>query len=203
MVSLVRILFTQNTVLKREPIQSSLLPSYQLQPIPAGTLLVLQSYGPPDNTNHIRLSFKDIEFKGSGMNWYAFANHIQITREPLRFVETVEQTLSKQNEKHVVKMTVYRQTLPPQGGLIKLVINLDTVIKRAPVQATFLAANALQKIPAGTELVLLTDKPDALNTVKLPVRDSHLRFTLKDVEFKGFSEDWYAFIQHGGLQLVG
>ncbi|WP_228060446.1 MULTISPECIES: hypothetical protein [unclassified Coleofasciculus] len=196
-------LIIQDTVLKREPIQSSLLPSYQLQEVPAGTLFVLQSYTPPDSTNHIRLSLEDIAIKGSNMNWYAFAKHVQITREPLRPVESVTQMLSQKIEKDVVKMTVYRQTLPLKSGLIKLVFNVDTVIKRAPTQSAYLAPDSMQEIPAGTELMLLTDKPDAYNTVKLPIRDSHIRFTLKDLELKGFQQDWYAFNQHVGLQLVG
>ncbi|HAG82266.1 MAG TPA: hypothetical protein DCL61_14130 [Cyanobacteria bacterium UBA12227] len=203
MASLVRILFTQDTALKQEPIQSSLLPSNKLQKVPAGTLLVLQSYSPPDNTNHIRLSLQDIEFKGTSRNWYAFTDHVYITKELVKPVETVDQTLAKQSEKDFVKMTVYRSTLPPQGGLIKLVFKVDTVIKRSPVQANLLNANSMQQIPAGTQLVLLTEKPDTLNTVKLPIKDSHVKFTLKDIEFKGFSQDWYVFIQHAGLQLIG
>lgn len=203
MVSLARILFTQDTTVKQEPIQSSLLPSNKLQKVPAGTLLVLQSYSPPDATNHIRFSLQDLEFKGTNKNWYAFADHIQITKQPLKPVETVAQTLAKQTDKDAVKMTVYRSNIPPQSGLIKLVFQVDTLIKRAPVQSNLLSNNSIQQIPAGTELVLLTDKPDSLNTVKLPIKDSHLRFTLKDIEFKGFSPDWYVFIQHVGLQLIG
>ncbi|MFP4124538.1 MAG: hypothetical protein ACLFWI_26790 [Coleofasciculus sp.] len=203
MVSLVRMLSTQDTILKQEPIQSSLLPSYKLQPIPASTLLVLQSYTPPDLTRHIRISFQDIGFQGRNLNWYAFIDHVQITKEPLRPTETVAQMLSKQIEKDVVKMMVYRQSLPPEGGLLKIAFNVDTVIKRTPVQSMYLSPNALQPIPAGTELVLLTNKPDAYNMVSLPIEDSHIKFTLKDVEFKGFNQDWYAFVKHVGLQLVG
>ena len=96
-----------------------------------------------------------------------------------------------------------RHICPPQTGLIKLVANVATVIKRAPVQSNLLSANSMQQIPAGTELVVLTNQPDAYNTVRLPIKDAHIRFTLKDLEFKGFSQDWYVFIQHVGLQLVG
>ncbi|HBB34005.1 MAG TPA: hypothetical protein DDZ80_18425 [Cyanobacteria bacterium UBA8803] len=203
MASLVRIRFKQDTTLKQEPIQSHLLPSNKRQEIPGGTLLVLQSYAPPDSTNHIRLSLEDLQFKGTSKNWYAFTEHIQITKEPIKPVETIAQTLTKQGGKNVVKINVYRQTLPPKGGLIKLVFNQETIIKRAPVQSQLLTDDAKQQIPAGTQLVLLTDKPDVDKKIALSIKESHLQFSLMDLEVKGFSQDWYVFIQHVGLKVIG
>lgn len=204
MASIARLLVKQNTVLKLEPVQASLLPSSKLQNVSVGTQLVLQSFGETaDNDNHIRISLKDIAFKGFGTNWYAYEPHVEVVRDSFKPVQPVSDVLSKQSEKNVVKISVSKPTSPGQGGLLKLVFNVDTVIKRAPVESRFLDEKSLQKIPAGTELVLLTNNPDANNVVKLPIQDSHVKFSLKDIEFKGFSKDWFAFVQHVGIQKVG
>lgn len=202
MVAIVRLLFTHDTFLKQQPIQSSQLPDYQLQKVPVGTFLVLQSYGMASN-NHIRLSFKDIEFKGVGRNWFAYNDHVSIWREPFRPVETVDAKLAKQVEKNIVKISLPWQPFPTQSSLLKIVFNVDTVIKRAPVPSQFLSEASRQEIPAGTELVLLTNKPDFNNQMQLPIEDAHIKFTLKDIEFKGFSRDWYGYVKHVGIQPIG
>ncbi|MEW6494531.1 MAG: hypothetical protein AB1589_18740 [Cyanobacteriota bacterium] len=204
MANLVGILFKQDTIIKKSPVSSSELPSNQKQNIPAGTFLILQSYGDPSaNDNHYKLSFKDIQFKGSSMNWYAFAPHVQINQQPLKSVQSVSDVVSKQTEKNVVKIIVDKKTVPAQGSFLKLVFNTDTIIKLEAVDAKFLNDNSKQAIPAGTELVLVTEKPDANNAVKLPIDNSHVKVTFKDIEFKGFSQNWYAFMGHVGIQRLG
>jgi hypothetical protein len=202
MVSLARILFKQETFLKQEPVQANQLPSHKLQKIPVGTLLVLQSYTAPSN-NHIKLSLKDVQFKGLSMNWYAYAEHVAIIKDPLSTAETVDAMLGKQQEKDGVKIIVNKQTAPAQTSLLKLVFNVDTAIKRQPVPLDNLNEDSKQKIPAGTEFILLTNKPDINNSIKLPIKDSHVKFTLKDIEFKGFNKDWYVFVKHVGIQRIG
>lgn len=202
MVAIVRLLFTHNTFLKQQPIQSSQLPDYQLQKIPVGTFLVLQSYGMASN-NHIRLSLKDIEFKGVGQNWFAYSEHVSIWRDPFRPVETVDEKLAKQVEKNTVKISLPWRPFPTQSNLLKIVFNRDTIIKRVPVPSQFLSEASRQDIPAGTELVLLTERPDAQNQIQLPIEENHVKFTLQDIEFKGFSRDWYGYIKHVGIQPLG
>ena len=202
MVSLARILFKQDTLLKQEPVQANQLPSQKLQKIPVGTLLVLQSYATPSN-NHIKLSLKDVEFKGLSLNWYAYTEHVTIIKDPLKVVDTVEAMVAKQQEKDGVKIIVNKPTVPAQFGLLKLVFNVDTAIKRQPVPADNLNEDSKQKIPAGTEFIILTNKPDINNSIKLPIKDNHVKFTLKDIEFNGFNKDWYVFVKHVGIQRIG
>lgn len=200
--TLFRLLVKQETVLKQEPISSSQLPSNKLQKLPAGTLLVLQSYGEAAN-NHFRISLKDIDFKGLTGNWHAFKDHVQIITKSLTSVTTIKQSAYNQQTKDVVEILSYvnQKTAPAQGGFVKLVFNQDTFIKRQPVETRFLQANYIQQIPAGTELVLLTNKPSTQNSIKFPLESRHLKFDLKDVEFKGYSQDWYVFDEHAGLQI--
>jgi hypothetical protein len=204
MANFVGILFKQDTIIKQLPVDSAQLPSDQRQKIPVGTLLVLQSFSDPaENNNHYKLALKNVEFNGSSMNWYVYAPHAQIIRQALKTVQTVSDVVSRQPEKDLVKVSVDRQTVTAPGGFLKLVFNVDTIIKRKPVDASVLNDQSKQTIPAGTELVLLSNKPDASNTVKLPIQDSHVKFTLKDIEFNGFSQDWYVFVKHVGIQRLG
>ena len=205
MASLTRILFKRDTILKREVIQASDLPSNKRQSVPVGTLLVIQSYGPPaSNQDHYRLTFEKLQFKGFNSDWYAYSRDAEITQKALSAVTTVDAMVSKQTEKNLIKVPVDKTTIGNQQGFLKMVFNVDTVIKREPVDdSSVLNDQSKQVIPAGTELVLLTDKPDASNVVKLPIDRNHVKFALKDLEFKGFSKDWYAFTKHVGIQRIG
>ncbi|BAZ39242.1 peptidoglycan-binding domain 1 protein [Calothrix sp. NIES-4101] len=198
-----RIVFVQNSVIKQQPIESSQLPSNQRQDIPAGTTLVLQSYNiPPGSNNHYKISLDDIQFKGFS-NWFAFANHVQIIQEPIVPETSVEAVIAKQTDKTTAHINVNRNTLGTQQGFLKLVFNVDTFIKRAPVDSQTLNEQSKQLIPAGTELILATNLPDNNNIVKFPIQSNHVKFNLFNVEIKGFSQDWYAFIKHVGIQRVG
>ncbi|RUT01047.1 hypothetical protein DSM106972_070530 [Dulcicalothrix desertica PCC 7102] len=202
-MALNRIVFTIDTVIKQEPIQSNQLPSNRLQNIPAGTTFVIQSYSlPPGNNDHYKITLENIQFKGFS-NWFAFAGHVQIIQEPIVVATTIEAVVNRQTEKNVARIAVDRNTLETQQGFLKLVFNVDTFIKRQPIDSNVLNDQSKQLIPAGTELVLSTSLPDSTNTVRLPIQDSHVRFNLDDIEIKGFSRDWYAFIKHVGIQRVG
>jgi hypothetical protein len=203
MANLNRILFIKDTILKQEPVPSNQLPSTRQQNIPIGTLLVLKAYEMPASySDHYKLSLEDIQFKGFSNNWFAFAEHAEIIQEPINPVPTIGAIATKQQSKDIVKISVDRQSVGNQTGFLKLIFNADTIIKRQPVDSKVLNDQSKQIIPAGTELILLTDKPDTNNIVKFILQDNHLKFTLKDIEFKGFSKDWYVFTQHVGIQRV-
>jgi hypothetical protein len=198
-----RIVFVQKSVMKQKPVQSNQLPSNQLQDIPAGTTLVLQSYSiPPGSNDHYKITLDDIQFKGFS-NWFAFANHVQITQEAIIPETSVEAVIAKQTDKTVAKISVDRNTLGVQQGFLKLVFNVDTFIKRQPIDSSVLNEQSKQLIPAGTELILATSLPDNNNIVKFTIQDNHVKFNLFNVEIKGFSQDWYAFVKHVGIQRVG
>jgi hypothetical protein len=198
-----RIVFKTNTVIKQEPVQSNQLPSSRLQNIPIGTTFVIQSYSlPPGNNDHYKITLQNLQFKGFS-NWFAFAEHVQIIQEPIVPATSVESVVNRQTEKNVAKIAVDRNTLEMQQGFLKLVFNVDTFIKRQPIDSSVLNEQSKQLIPAGTELVLSTSLPDNTNTVRLPIQDSHVRFNLDDIEIKGFSRDWYAFFKHVSIQRVG
>ncbi len=198
-----RILFIQDTILKQEPIQSSQLPSTQLQKIPAGTELVLKTFQiAGNNLDHYKIGLEDLQFKGFSNNWHAFAEHVEITENTFIEVPTVESIVAKQAQKNVVRVAVSRALVGNRQGFLKVVFNVDTLLKRKPVDGRVLNNESKQTIPAGTELILLTEKPDASNIVKLPIEGGHVKFTLKDVEIKGFTKDWYVFAGHVGIQVV-
>jgi hypothetical protein len=198
-----RIVFVQKSVMKQKPVQSNQLPSNQLQDIPAGTTLVLQSYSIPLGSNdHYKITLDDIQFKGFS-NWFAFANHVQITQEAIIPETSVEAVIAKQTDKTVAKISVDRNTLGVQQGFLKLVFNVDTFIKRQPIDSSVLNDQSKQLIPAGTELILATSLPDNNNIVRFSIQGNHVKFNLFNVEIKGFSQEWYAFAKHVGIQRVG
>ncbi|MGB7442318.1 MAG: hypothetical protein WA919_14725 [Coleofasciculaceae cyanobacterium] len=197
-----RILFKQDTVLKQEPIQSSQLPSNKLQDISVGTILILDTYEAP-TSKHIRISLKNLEIKGLKMNWYAYEDHVTILKDAAKPVETVDSKLAKQQDKSFFKFNTNSSIVSTQNSLLKLVFNVDTVIKRTPTESSLLEEKAKQDIPAGTELIILADKPNANKEINFSIEKSHIKFTLKDIEFKGFKQNWYAFVKHVGVQLIG
>lgn len=201
----VRILFKQNTVLKQRPLQSSQLANFELQKIPVGTILVLQSYSvPANNADHYKIGLSKIQFpigSGSSSNWYVYAPHVQILDQPPIPVATIKQLVDQQQAKNVVRISADKQIIGNQQGFLKLVVNRDTVIKRDAVSSDILAPGAKQDIPAGTELILATNPPNANNFVEFPLDRSHVKFNLKDVALKGFY-NWFVFIEHVGIGLV-
>lgn len=205
MADIVGILFKQDTIIKQSPANSSTLPSSQKQAIPVGTFLVLQSYASPSDStnNHFRINLKNLQFKGYSQNWYAFAPHVQVGQQSTKTVQSVSDVVSKQTEKDVAKISVDRTTIPAQGSFLKLVFNTDTVIKRRPIDSQIIDEKYKQSVPAGTELVLVTNRPDANNIVSFPIENSHVKVSFKDIEFKGFTQDWYVFMGHVGIQRLG
>lgn len=205
MADAVGILFKQDSIIKQSPVNSGELSSNEKQKIPLGTFLILQSYADDIslNDNHYKFTLKSLQFKGYSQNWYAYAPHVQISEQTLRSAQSVSDVLSKQTEKNIAKIIVDRRTIPAEGSFLKLVFNIDTVIKRRPVDTQVLNENSKQKVPAGTELVLVSNRPDINNVVKFPIEDSHVKVSFKDLDFKGSSQDWYVFVGHVGIQRLG
>lgn len=198
-----RIVFIQDSVIKQQPVQSNELPSNQRQDIPAGTTFVLQTYSlPPGGNDHYKITLENLQIKGYN-SWFVFADHVQIIQEPITPATSVEASIARQSDKTTALITVNRNTLGTQQGFLKLVFNVDTFIKRRPIDSNVLNDQSKQLITAGTELVLATSLPDNNNIVRLPIQDNHVRFTLDNLEIKGFSQDWFAFIKHVGIQRVG
>lgn len=197
-----RIRFTQDTIIKQKPAPANTLPNYETQAISKGTVLVVNSIDQPANANqHYRFSLKYITFQQFSDNWYVYVPHSQILNESVVSVPSITQLIASQANKNVVQIKVNSQS-----SLAKLVFNIDTYIKRAPVLADILVDNALQLIPAGTELVL-ANKPDVNNTIQLPIEGlkgafNHVRVSLKGIDIKGYDDDWYVFADHVGLQQI-
>jgi len=123
MTSFSRLLFTQDTALKQQPVQSSQLPSNQLQQIPVGTELVLQTYSiPAPNPDHYRVTLRNMQFKGFN-NWFVFAKHVKVIESAFTPVTTIEAMVAKQTEKNTVRITVDKSTIGNQQGFLKIVFN--------------------------------------------------------------------------------
>lgn len=202
MTSATRLVFFQDSVLKQEPVPVNQLPSYKRQNIPAGTILVLQSYTVNITQDHHRITLKNLQFD-SFSSWYVFARHVDIIFDRITPIESIDTLANEQQNNKEVKIFVERGSLGTQQGFLKLVVNVDTVLKREPVDSAVLKDEFKQSIPAGTELILSTSQPDVNNTVKFPLVSNHVRFSLKDLDFKGFSSNWYAFDKHVGIDRVG
>ncbi len=77
----VRLHFLRDTFLKQSTAQSSTLPDSQKQMIPQGTTLVILAYLTGQPENHIKITLKDIAFKGFN-SWYVYADHVKIVYSP-------------------------------------------------------------------------------------------------------------------------
>lgn len=67
-----------NTILKLRPIQASLLPDAEEQPVAANTILNLQSYALVND--HIKVAFSDQAFKGRN-TWYIYERHAHVLKD--------------------------------------------------------------------------------------------------------------------------
>ncbi|GAB1544744.1 hypothetical protein NUACC21_74200 [Scytonema sp. NUACC21] len=202
MVFATRIVFFQDTVLKQEPIQSSRLPSFKRVNIPAFTVLVLQSYTFLITQDHHRITLKNLQLKGFS-SWYAFAPDVDIFSDEVFPIRNVDDIAAEQQNNNEVKIFVDRDSVGNQRSFLKIVANTDTVFKREPVDSSVLRDEFKQTIPAGTELVLATSRPDANGAVRFPIVKNHVRFSLQDLDIKGFSSNWYAFDKHVGIDRLG
>ncbi|MUH01787.1 hypothetical protein F7734_59875 [Scytonema sp. UIC 10036] len=197
-----RIIFFQDTLLKQEPVQSSQLPSFKLVNIPAFTVLVLQSYTFLITQDHHRITLKNLQFKGF-TSWYVFAPHVDIFSDEFFPIQTVGDIAAEQQSNNEVKIFVDRDSVGNQRNFLKIVANTQTVFKREPVDSSILRDELKQTIPAGTELVLATGRPDGSGAVRFPLVKNHVRFSLQNPDIKGFSSNWYAYEEHVGIDRLG
>ena len=212
---LVRAFFKRDTTIKQKLAQSTDLPASQIQKIPRGSLLVLQSFASP-SSNHVKVSFTSLDFQNFTGSWYAFTGsvlqttpngeiftqEVDIIKQPLVAVKTIDQRLSTQSQKNVVNISANQQAIGNQQGFLKIIFNTDTFIKRQPVPAEDLQSNLVQAVPAGTELILSTNLPTTSNVVSFPINNSHVQFSLKDIALNGFSQNWFAYSKHVGIELA-
>ncbi len=212
---LVRAFFKTDTTIKQKLAQSSDLPASQIQKIPRGSLLVLQSFASP-SSNHVKISFTSLDFQNFTGNWFAFTGsvlqttpngeiftqEVDIIKQPLVAVKSIDQRLSTQSQKNVVNISANQQAIGNQQGFLKIVFNTDTFIKRQPVPAGDLQSNLVQAVPAGTELILSTNLPSTSNVVSFPINNGHVQFNLKDILLNGFGQNWFAFTKHVGIELA-
>ena len=212
---LVRAFFKTDTTIKQKLAQSSVLPASQIQKIPRGSLLVLQSFASP-SSNHVKISFTSLDFQNFTGSWYAFTRsvlqttpngeiftqEVDIIKQPLVAVKTIDQRLSTQSQKNVVNIPADRQVIGNQQGFLKIVFNTDTFIKRQPIPAQDLQSNLVQAVPAGTELILSTNLPSTSNVVSFPINNNHVQFNLKDIVLNSFGQNWFAYTKHVGIELA-
>ncbi|ESA37240.1 phage-related lysozyme [Leptolyngbya sp. Heron Island J] len=77
--------FTQNTIIKRRPLQSSELPTEEKASIPSGNSFILDSWAYKDEqgksfNGHIKFALKlESDFISSFSTWYVYDQHAQVT----------------------------------------------------------------------------------------------------------------------------
>ncbi|WP_206069826.1 D-Ala-D-Ala carboxypeptidase family metallohydrolase [Nodosilinea sp. P-1105] len=171
----------QYTLLKRRPLDSSLLDSSETVPVQRGQTFQLHSYAFADSqgnfNNHIKFAIRNtIDFVNGLSTWFVFTPHAFVT-----FDDDI----------------VY----PPEDpNAFILRVTENTVFKRRPVPAAELPANERPPASAGTELVLgsyaFADAQGSFNR--------HIRFSLKYVKDNIFGfNTWYIFDGHARVEQAG
>ncbi|WP_407890072.1 hypothetical protein [Scytonema sp. NUACC26] len=152
--------------------------------------------------DHHRITLKNLRFKGF-TSWYVFAPHVDIFSDEFFPIQTVGDIAAEQQNNKEVKIFVDRDSVGNQRNFLKIVVNTETVFKREPVDSSILKDEFKQIIPAGTELVLTTGRPDGSGAVRFPMVKNHVRFSLQSLDIKGFSSNWYAYEEHVGIDRLG
>ncbi|MBE9179156.1 DUF882 domain-containing protein [Oculatella sp. LEGE 06141] len=172
---------TENTVLKRRPLQSSALSAEEVYKVDKGTSYELQSYAYADTNgddfnDHIKFALKQDNIQGFN-TWYVYELHSQVVQDGT---------------------VVYPQEEPEAAQIVKVV--QDTVFKRRPLPASQLAPDEIQSIPAGRNFVLQSyayaDENGGFN--------SHVKLALGNTSdyIRGISS-WYVYDQHAKILLDG
>lgn len=173
---------TQDTVFKRRPVQSSMLPPSEIYALSRGKKLFLHSYAYADNqgdfANHIKIAIRyEQDFLRDLSTWFVYQNHgyIEFDGE-----------------------VVY----PPEDPNIpELRVTQDTVFKRRPIQSSLLPSDDLYRVPQGSTWTL-----DSYAYQDETEKDffNHIKFTLKypKDEINGFNT-WYAYEEHAQVEVAG
>ncbi len=173
---------TQDTVFKRRPVQSSMLPPSELYAVSRGQKLFLHSYAYADNqgdfASHMKIAIRyEQDYLRDLSTWFVYDRH--------GYVEYDGQV-------------VY----PPEDPNIPVLrVTQDTVFKRRPLQSSMLPADELYRVPKGSTWKLAS----------YAYRDStgnnffnHVKFALKypKDEINGFNT-WYAYDRHIQIEVAG
>lgn len=171
----------QNTILKRRPVDSSLLSNSERVSIQRGRMINLHSYAfadaQGDFNNHIKFAIRDrADFINGLSTWFVFNQHAFVTFDG---------------------DVVY----PPEDpNAFILRITQNTLFKRRPVPSSQLAPNEQAPAIPGTLLVIdnyaFADAQGSFN--------SHIKFAIKYVKdnIYGFNT-WYVFDQHARVEQAG
>jgi hypothetical protein len=172
---------TEDTVLKRRPLQSSGLSPEELFSVTKGTSYELQSYAYADANgddfdDHVKFALKLNNIQGFN-TWYVYELHAQVMQDG---------------------KVVYPQDEPEAAQIVQIV--QDTVFKRRPLPTGQLTADEVQSVPAGKRLEIQSyayadDNGDFNNHVKVALSDP-------DDYIRGLST-WYVYNQHVKVLLDG
>ncbi len=170
-----------NTVLKRRPIQSSLLPDSAKFSVRSGRSFELQSYAFEDERGdfdaHIRFALLHPSDFINGLNtWFVYDRHAYVEFDG-------------------------RIVYPPEDPNLPILrITQDTVLKRRPLPASSLPPSEQVSITQGTLLRLQSyayaDASGSFNR--------HIKFTLRYVseEINGFNT-WFVYDGHARVEIQG
>ncbi|WOD38933.1 YcbK family protein [Nodosilinea sp. E11] len=169
------------TLLKRRPLDSTLLNPGETVAVPRGQTYRLHSYAFADSqgnfNNHIKFAIRDTEDFVNGLStWFVFTPHAFVTLD---------------NE------VVFPR---PDPNAFMLRVTANTLFKRRPVDSSQLAANERVAAPPGTLLVIsayaFANAQGSFN--------GHIRFTIKYVkdDINGLNT-WYVFQGHARVERAG
>lgn len=171
----------RDTVLKRRPLDSGMLPPAERINARRGDSFNLHSYAFSDSqgnfNNHIKFAIRDrADFLNGLSTWFAFTPHAFVTFDG----------------------DVVFPREDPNAFILR--VTRDTLFKRRPLQANQLPANEQVPVTQGAQLVLASyafaDAQGRFN--------GHIRFTLKYVkdDIAGFNT-WYIYEGHAQVVQAG
>lgn len=170
-----------STLLKRRPLDSTLLDPSETVAVPRGRTYTLQSYAFSDSqgnfNNHIKFAIRNSQDFVNGLStWFVFTPHAFVTLDD---------------------EVVYPR---PDPNAFMLRVTANTLFKRRPVDSSELAPNEQAPASPGTVLTLSSY---AFADAQGPF-NGHIRFALKYVkdDINGFNT-WYVYQGHARVERAG
>jgi len=171
----------RNTLLKRRPLDSSLLSPSEVVSVVRGQTFNLHSYAFADSqgefNRHIKFAIRDrLDFVNGLSTWFVFDGHAFVTFD---------------------NNIVY----PPEDpNAFLLRITQDTVFKRRPLPSSQLSSNEQSPVSIGSEFIIdnyaFADAQGPFN--------SHIKFALKYVKDNIFGlNTWYVYEGHARVEKAG
>ncbi|MGF1538586.1 MAG: YcbK family protein [Elainellaceae cyanobacterium] len=173
---------TRDTVFKRRPLQTSILPSDEVSPISGGKIYPLHSYAYADaqgNFNrHIKVSLRyEQDFVNELSTWFVYDRHAYVEYDG---------------------QAVY----PPEDpNLPRLRITEDTTLKRQPVQSSTLSPDQLQTVKKGALIPL---NSYAYRDAQGNRFNGHLKIAFEyPKDYIRGMNTWYIFQGHAQVERLG